>query len=175
MKTSSLNTTHSSRCIISRSYEIYHADILAYITYRINHKYEAEDLTQDVFIRLLDYKQMLQESTVKYFIFTIARNIVIDYLRRYYKKQAITSYIYDTTAYSTNEVEENYVVKDLLRLERNKLETFAPQRKIVYSLNRFEDKSVHEISEELQLSKRTVENHLLLGRKIMRAYIRQCI
>lgn len=164
-----------SSCIITRSYEMYYKTILSYITYKINHRYEAEDLAQDVFLRLLDYKPMLQEATVKYFIFTIARNIVTDYLRRYYKKQEITSYIYDTKTYSTYETEESIVVKDLLMLEKKKLQTFSPQRKKVYVLSRFQEKNSNEISEELQLSKRTVENHLLLGRKIMRAYIRRCI
>ena len=80
-------TANTSDNIITRSYEEYYQVILTYITYRITHRYEAEDLTQDVFVRLLDYKQMLRPDTVKYFLFTIARNIVIDYIRRYYKKQ----------------------------------------------------------------------------------------
>lgn len=96
--------------IITRSYEEYYQVILNYITYRITHRYEAEDLTQDVFVRLLDYKQMLRPDTVKYFLFTIARNIVIDYIRRYYKKQEIDSYIYDTMSTSTNETEEKLSV-----------------------------------------------------------------
>lgn len=96
--------------IITRSYEEYYQVILTYITYRITHRYEAEDLTQDVFVRLLDYKQMLRPDTVKYFLFTIARNIVIDYIRRYYKKQEIDSYIYDTMSTSTNETEEKLSV-----------------------------------------------------------------
>ena len=98
-------TINSSDNIITRSYEEYHQVILNYITYRITHRYEAEDLTQDVFVRLLDYKQMLRPDTVKYFLFTIARNIVTDYIRRYYKKQEIDSYLYDFTATSTNETE----------------------------------------------------------------------
>ena len=36
--------------IITRSYEEYYQVILTYITYRITHRYEAEDLTQDVFV-----------------------------------------------------------------------------------------------------------------------------
>ena len=71
-------TSYTSDNIITRSYEEYYQVILTYITYRITHRYEAEDLTQDVFIRLLDYKQMLRPDTVKYFLFTIARNIVTD-------------------------------------------------------------------------------------------------
>lgn len=175
MENASTHISALSSCIITRSYTLYYKTILSYITYRISHRYEAEDLTHDVFLRLLDYKPMLQEATVKYFIFTIARNIVTDYLRRHYKRQEVTSYLYDMANRSTCEQEENFVANDLLVLEQTKLQTFAPQRKTVYILSRFEEKTTHEISRELQLSKRTVENHLLLGRKIMRAYIRQCI
>ena len=53
-------TAYTSDNIITRSYEEYHQVILNYITYRIAHRYEAEDLTQDVFVRLMDYKQMLR-------------------------------------------------------------------------------------------------------------------
>jgi RNA polymerase sigma factor (sigma-70 family) len=161
--------------IVARSYEEYYQTILKYITYRINHKYEAEDLVQDVFIRLLDYKQMLREDTVKYFLFTIARNIVTDYIRRYYKKQEVTSYMYDIVVTTSNETEENLIVQDLLSLERNHLQTFPAQRKIIYSLSRFGGQTTDDISDKMNLSRRTVENHLLLGRKCMRAYIRQCI
>ena len=110
-------TAYTSDNIITRSYEEYHQVILNYITYRIAHRYEAEDLTQDVFVRLMDYKQMLRPDTVKYFLFTIAR----------------------------------------------------------YTLNRFEDKSSPEIASELELSCRTVENHLFLGRRDMRDFFRNCI
>lgn len=32
----------------------------------MNNKEEAEDLSQDVFVRLMDYKQMLRPDTVKF-------------------------------------------------------------------------------------------------------------
>ncbi|WP_321332406.1 sigma-70 family RNA polymerase sigma factor [uncultured Bacteroides sp.] len=161
--------------VVARSYEEYYQIILKYITYRINHKYEAEDLVQDVFMRLLDYEQMLREDTVKYFLFTIARNIVTDYIRRYYKKQEVTSYMYDISITVTNETEENLIARDILSLERSHLQTFPTQRKIIYSLSRFDNETTDEISEKMNLSRRTIENHLLLGRKCMRAYIRKCI
>ncbi len=169
------STLNNSDRLIERSYNDYHQTILNYITYRINHKYDAEDLAQDVFIRLIDYKLMLREETVKYFLFTIARNIIIDYLRRYYKKQEITSYIYDHAVTYTNETEPNLHAKEILFLEKNKLQSFPSQRKTIYIMNRFYEKSTGEIAEELSLSKRTVENHLMIGRKVMRNYIKQCI
>ena len=167
--------TNTSDNIITRSYEEYHQVILNYITYRIAHRYEAEDLTQDVFVRLMDYKQMLRPDTVKYFLFTIARNIVIDYIRRYYKKQEIDGYLYDTMSASTNETEEKIIGDDLMAMERMRLATMPKQRRLIYTLNRFEGKASPEIAGELNLSCRTVENHLLIGRRDMREFFRNCI
>lgn len=168
-------TAYTSDNIITRSYEEYHQVILNYITYRIAHRYEAEDLTQDVFVRLMDYKQMLRPDTVKYFLFTIARNIVIDYIRRYYKKQEIDSYLYDFTVTSSNDTEEKIIADDLMAMERTRLAAMPEQRRLIYTLNRFEDKSSPEIASELELSCRTVENHLFLGRRDMRDFFRNCI
>lgn len=169
------NSSNKFDCIVTLSYNKYHRIILNYITYRITHKYDAEDLAQDVFIRLLDYKQMLRPDTVKYFLFTIARNIVTDYIRRYYKKQELTSYMYESAVACTCEEESRIIAKDIFNLEKRQLLSFPTQRRMVYTLNRFENQTISEISERLNLSKRTVENHLRLGRKVMRAYIRQCV
>jgi len=167
--------TNTSDNIITNSYKEYHQVILTYITYRITHRYEAEDLAQDVFVRLLDYKQMLRPDTVKYFLFTIARNLVTDYIRRYYKKQEIDSYLYDFTVTSSNDTEEKIIADDLMAMERTRLAAMPEQRRLIYTLNRFEDKSSPEIASELELSCRTVENHLFLGRRDMRDFFRNCI
>ena len=63
--------------------------------YKIGKDEDAKDLAQDVFLRLMDYKQMLRPETIKYFIFSICRNLVIDYLRRHYKMQEIKMCIRD--------------------------------------------------------------------------------
>lgn len=168
-------TTHITDQLITRSYEEYYSAILHYIACRITHRCEAEDLAQDVFVRLLDYKQMLRPDTIKYFLFTIARNIVTDYIRRYYRKQEISSYIYDTTVNSTNETEEAIIGNDLMSMEKKKLASMPEQRRLIYRLNRFAGKSSPEIALELNLSCRTVENHLFLGRREMRDFFKKCI
>ena len=88
------NCMMTSPQLIADSYERYHFSVYLYIYNKVNNKEEAEDLSQDVFVRLMDYKRMLRPDTVKFFIYTISRNLVNDYLRRYYKKQEITSYMY---------------------------------------------------------------------------------
>lgn len=161
--------------IIEEAYNEYYSVLFRYVRCRIKYRYEAEDLVQDVFLRLLDYDNMIQKSTIQSFLFTVARNLVTDYLRCYYKKQEMISYACENVIESICELEEEIIAKDLLVMEKLRLSTFPQQRQKVYSMSRFDNKTLCEISKELQLSMSTVENHLFMGRKIMRNYIRMCI
>lgn len=165
----------SSIHLIEDSYKKYQRSVFLYIYYKIGNKEEAEDLVQDVFVRLMDYQQMLRVDTIKHFIFTISRNLLYDYLRHYYKRLEVTSYIYDQRETCTNETEEQVIARDLLFLEKKKVAQLSEQRRKVYMMTRFENKTLPEVSRILNLSSRTVENHLFASRKMIREYMRQCI
>lgn len=49
------NISMKSTQLIEDSYTNYHHSVYLYIYYRIAHKEEAEDLAQDVYVRLMDY------------------------------------------------------------------------------------------------------------------------
>ena len=91
--------------LITEYYEEYRQSVFFYICRRIENRSDAEDLTQDAFLRLLEYRMMIRRDTLKYFIFTIVRNLLNDYLRRYYKRQEIDRYLYDTLPVTTVEPE----------------------------------------------------------------------
>lgn len=165
----------SSIHLIEDSYKKYQRSVFLYIYYKIGNKEEAEDLVQDVFVRLIGYQQMLRVDTIKHFIFTISRNLLYDYFRHHYKKLEVTSYIYDQRETCTNETEEQVITRDLLLLEKKKVAQLSEQRRKVYMMTRFENKTLPEVSRILNLSSRTVENHLFASRKMIREYIRQCI
>lgn len=164
-----------SEYLIESAYRSYYSQVRYYISIRISHKYDAEDLAQDVFERLLNYKQMLRPSTIKYFIYTIVRNIVTDYIRHYYKKQEVDEYTYQAATIISNETEETIFTNDLQQFESRKVQTLSPQRRNIYVLYRYEEQSVSEIAEKLQISRSTVENHLLAGRKSVREYMKAII
>lgn len=161
--------------LITEYYEEYRQSVFFYICRRIEDKDDAEDLIQDAFLRLLEYRMMIRRDTLKYFLFTIVRNLLNDYLRRYYKRQEIDRYLYDTLPVTTVEPESRMVADELRRLESRRVSALPEQRRKVYIMSRFQDKSADDIAEELNLSKRTVENHLFISRKEVREFIRQCI
>jgi len=161
--------------LITEYYEEYRQSVFFYICRRIENRSDAEDLTQDAFLRLLEYRMMIRRDTLKYFIFTIVRNLLNDYLRRYYKRQEIDRYLYDTLPVTTVEPESRMVADELRRLESRRVSALPEQRRKVYIMSRFQDKSAEDIAEELKLSQRTVENHLFISRREVREFIRRCI
>lgn len=161
--------------LITEYYEEYRQSVFFYICRRIENRSDAEDLTQDAFLRLLEYRMMIRRDTLKYFLFTIVRNLLNDYLRRYYKRQEIDRYLYDTLPVTTVEPESRMVADEIRKLECRRVSALSGQRRKVYVLSRFYDKSVLDISKDLNLSYRTVENHLFISRREVREFIRRCI
>ncbi len=166
---------NGSYALIDGIYRKEYTSVYTYIYYRVNSHETARDLAQDVFLRLLDYNSMLCRETILSFIYRIASNIVTDHLRMFYRRREHDAYIYDRERGATAEAESTVMAADIEAVERRRCDLMPVKRRMVYMLSRFGGKSVTEISKELNISVRTVENHLLIGRKDIRNYIRQCI
>jgi RNA polymerase sigma-70 factor (ECF subfamily) len=161
--------------LIENAYELYFEKIVRYISFRINDSEEARDLAQDVFMRLLERSAFIYEEAAERLVFTIARNLVNDYLRHHYCKQEVDRYLMDYTNSADTTTESRLAASELASLEQKKLALMPQQRRTIYMMRRFDEKSAKEISEELNISRRTVENHLYIGMNEMRDYIKACI
>lgn len=72
-------------------YECYYERIFRYLTYRVGDVHTAEDLTEEVFLRMMralpGYRQ--QQGTFQAWLFQIARNLAIDHQRRSSRRQLL--------------------------------------------------------------------------------------
>lgn len=167
------NCGFSNEAIIEKSYVELHNKILHFISSRINNVWDAENLAQDVWLRLLTYGSPLEAKTITSFIYTVARNLVNDYLRHRVEEcemcdQSLTS---SSTICGQPSPEEIYAALEIAQFEQRHVECLPPKRRIIYVMSRYEDKSVPDIAAELSLSTRTVENHLRMGRHDIRQFI----
>lgn len=168
-------TRTPNRAVI-QFYELYRGPLLCYIYYRIRDFEDAEDMVQDVFVRLLTYELKLDESTVKSFLFTIARNLVIDYLRHFHTKKEKLSYLYDEMATATThgaDVEALY--HETMQIYQSGKQQLSPKARRVYELSFEQNMTIDEISRNMSITYNTVECHLFLARKKVRNFVKQAL
>lgn len=157
---------------ISKMYVKHYDHLVNYIAGIVNKREDAENIAQDVWIRVLTSDKEMQEDTGASYLFTIAGNLCRDYLRRAYRKRGYLeeSILFgDDVAATTPETE--LIASELGKMESLRVSCLPSQRKLVYIKSRFEEKQLDEIAEEMQLSKRTVENHLRMSRREVRDFI----
>jgi RNA polymerase sigma-70 factor (ECF subfamily) len=100
---------------VSWLYERFQPSIFRYLYYRLGERQAAEDLTSDVFLRMLrslpQFK--LQEASFQAWLFQIARNLAVDHFRQAGRLETL----HDTVAApdSTAEQAERSLTHDQLR------------------------------------------------------------
>ena len=150
-------------------YYISHRDeLLAFVSSRLGGSDFAEDIVQNVFLKLLTTDKMISEVTLPSLVYTIARNLITDYYRRhtnyeeyehYIKSQGLSS---QESVFSVREITER-LERGLARLPENCRE--------IYRMHIYGGMKVSEISQELGEGYKSVEHRLGFARKAMRQYL----
>jgi RNA polymerase sigma-70 factor (ECF subfamily) len=70
--------------VISALYEHYHLTIFRYLFYRVGDRQTAEDLTSEVFLRMLRFLSGFHPPSASFsaWLFKIARNLAVDHFRK---------------------------------------------------------------------------------------------
>ncbi|MED1470451.1 RNA polymerase sigma factor SigX [Bacillus salipaludis] len=69
--------------VFNHLYKKYHQDVFNFLYYMVHNREQAEDLVQEVYIRVLKaYQQFKGDCSEKTWLFTIARNVAIDSFRK---------------------------------------------------------------------------------------------
>ena len=127
----------------------------------------AEEIVQDVFLKIWENPQNLTDiKLVKPYLYRSVINASINYIN---KQKNIELHHLKIAAESSDQElldldEENELIV-LLHQEINKL---PPQCQKVFKMNRFEQLKYKEIAIRLNLSERTVENHIATALKLLR-------
>ncbi|WP_421384862.1 RNA polymerase sigma factor [Bacillus salacetis] len=131
-------------------YESYFHDVYHYLLYFTNSQSDAEDLTQDTFIKVFkNYERFEERSSVKTWILSIARRTAVDH----YRKRKIISILPDVIAQWGKSSEGNPDIEmdhtdDWETLQRA-LSTLKPDYRNVVILRGLKEFSVKETAEIL--------------------------
>ncbi|MBR4480616.1 MAG: sigma-70 family RNA polymerase sigma factor [Prevotella sp.] len=173
MSEHSLNIRQQAKQELLINYYIAHRDeLLAYVSSRLGDSDLAEDIVQDVFLKLLTTNKMISEVTMPALVYTIARNLITSYYRRRFHHEEYEHHISRNEEGGTRIDESVFSVQEITeRLERG-LARLPENCREVYRLHVFGDMKVSEISQQLGEGYKSVENRLGLARKAIRQYLR---
>ena len=131
-----------------------------------------EEIVQDVFLKLWSNRENIGHvNDIEAYLFSIARNKTIDFLRRLAKETNIIHTLSIQQTEIHNVVDEKLNEDSLLILIEGALSCLSPQKRKIFEMSKIQGFSHDEIAETLQLSKSTVKNHLSETLKYLKKYI----
>lgn len=136
----------------------------------LNSEAESEELVQEVFTRIWEKrKDLKKELSFKSYIFTIAFNII----RRHFKAKAQLCAFLESGINEELDLDTSHkIAYDSLYQYITELVNQLPdRRKVIFVKSRFDRLTIKEISEELNISHKTVENQLTCALKFLRTKI----
>lgn len=152
---------------------LYHPRVKNFLKGFIKDEEEACDMAQDIFFKVWTNRESISKvSSLKAYLFRMARNMVYDYYEHSLVKESYEQKLQSSCSAYTDLIEEDIYAKELSILIDIAIEQMPEQRRRIFKMNRKEGLSNEEISQKLQINKRTVENHVTQALADLREVVR---
>ena len=135
----------------------------------VNDESKAEDIVQEVFVHLWEKRNSIVVSgNIAAYLFTACKNKSLEVIR---KKQKEIEHIDNADWIKRNEnADMSAVSEELIKLELlyNSIRQLPTKCQKVFVLHKLNGLTYDEIAEHLNLSKKTIENHMVKALRILR-------
>ncbi len=152
----------------------YFAPLCSHVVRFVYNRQVAEDLVADLFYTFYT-KELFKQINGSYraYLYQAARNRAYNSLRWELGRQETLPDDLDQPDLDASQPDRLLQQDELYRALEQAVQQLPGQRQRVFLLSRFEGKSYKEIAQEMGLSPKTVENHLLRATSTVRQLLRQ--
>ena len=158
----------SEHQLIINYYTGHRRELLAFISSRLDGATEeAEDIVQNVFLRLLTCNKLITEVTLPALVYTTARHLITDYYRRRHTFEAYEHYLRGTGGMADS-AESLLSIRDITEQLERSLARVPENCREVYRLHIYGGMKVGEISQRLGEGYKSVEHRLGAARSAVR-------
>jgi len=132
---------------ISKVYDRYFPEVYRFVRYRLNDEHIAEDIASDVFVRLLEASQAGRgpQTNLKSWLMSTASHIVIDHLRRNYRRPE--DELPETMSDGTAAISVDYEIQERNNRIRVAMQTLTEEQQYVINLRFNQGYSLEETAE----------------------------
>ncbi len=154
-------------------YRLYSHKLFSFVFRILKNEADSEDIVQEVFIKIWEYRDKLSDYRfLNSFIFTVAYNNSISHLRKRISSEKYIQYLRNLTR---SETRDDFITEIELAELNNKVEklisSLPGRQKQIFLLHREKGLTYPEISEKLEISKNTVENHMVKALRFLRRHL----
>ena len=148
----------------------YRHELLMFIRQRVASPADADDLLQDVCLKIAASQRLDQIDRLKSYVFTIAANTLRNQYRSRARQVAMLSVPLESVELTDNSWNPQDMVECLDSIDDlyQKIDKLSPRCKQVFLMNRVEGCSYKAVGKALSISTSMVEKHVSRGLKVVR-------
>ncbi|MBN8837177.1 MAG: RNA polymerase sigma-70 factor [Sphingobacteriia bacterium] len=154
-------------------FEHYYPSLLSFIAQYVKSSFLADDIAQDVFIKIWDGREKLTE--VEHFgawLFTIARNQTFNTLKAAGRSEAILSKLLEQyIPVQASSTEDRVLTRDYQAFLEKQLLQMPERTRDIFKRCREMNQSYEEVAQELGISRNAVKNHMVFAHKELKTAV----
>jgi RNA polymerase sigma-70 factor (family 1) len=163
------------RKVFEQIFDTYYGPLCRYCMQRIADQEDAEEIVQDIFVKLWTKRQELKiDLSLRAYLYRTALNKIINYgdhkkIKKTHQEHVLSS------GYSIANQTDELLKQEIQMLAAEAINAMPEKRREVYLLSRHEGLKYGEIAERLDVSVKTVEAHLSKALEQLRVYLKDYI
>lgn len=130
-----------------------------YLFYKFGNEEQAEDVTQEAFIKLWENCDKVPLDKAKSFLYTVANNTTLNQIAH---QKVVLQYSKNSTlSHSTNQTPEFILEEEQFKVKlQNAIANLSEAQRTAFLLHRIDGKKYHEIADMLNISVKAVEKRI---------------
>ncbi len=150
-------------------FRIYHKRLYFFCYSFLNQKEDAENITQDVFVKLWVNRATLDcDKSISGFLFTMTKNLTLNYIRKTIHQQIFVNQLLNNGLKECCQTDKQISYNEVKRRLNDLINRLPPKRKEIFLLTREQGLSHKEIADQLCVSVHTVESQISKALKFIR-------
>lgn len=150
-------------------FRTYYERLCNYANTILNDMDEAEEMVQSAFLTVWEKHDTLEiHTSVKSYLYRAVHNSCLNRVKHYKVRKTYGDSVKNQTELLHDDASQDLIGSELDAIVANAIDSLPDQCKLVFKLSRFENLTYAEIAEQLGISVKTVENHMVKALKVLR-------
>ena len=154
-------------------YKAYWYDMFLVANRKLRNKEAAEEIVQDIFLRLWRERDTQRIENLNYYLFAAVRYEVIDYIRSKGRSFEYLDYYDAVDSIGDLNTENQLALDELLRVIDECLHILPEKTREIFRLHKLEYWPISRIAARFGLSEKAVEYHLTKSVRLVRTHLKE--